>query len=378
MGSHLGSIMNRKIRVAYVIDHLGPGGAQGILLSLAEQRSPNIEAEAFSLRDRTLPATERRLRTCGVNHRSLSIARPHRRALLRLRAWLAHWRPDLLHTFLDASNSIGPAIALTLGRSRPRIVRQIDNDPFEHYHRAARAGLRWLAPAVDLHIAVSPGLETKLRRLLPWGRIEIVPPGIELARFQPDAKLERESDPDWHGTPVIGTAARLTEQKGLDILIDAVPRIRASLPGMRVMIAGEGPQRLALEEQVSRRGLAPIVRFLGHIEHITRFYRMLDLFVLPSRHEGAPISLLEAMAAGVPVLATRVVGNADVVRDGVTGVLVEPERPDALAETAIRLLRDDALIHELTRQASAWVSAERSSAAMARRVEALYTSLLSY
>jgi glycosyltransferase involved in cell wall biosynthesis len=106
-------------------------------------------------------------------------------------------------------------------------------------------------------------------------------------------------------------------------------------------------------------------------------YGALDVFVLASRHEGSPLALLEAMATGVPVVATRVSGLAEVVRHGTTGVLVEPEQPQALADAVINLLADAHLRRSLADAARLWVCAERSVEAMTRKIESIYASIAS-
>ena len=365
----------RKLQISYLIDHLGPGGAQEILLSLIEHRSPEIEARVYSLRDRTLPTVADRLAALGVEHWSLGLTGPAPLAPIRLRSWLARDPSDLLHTFLDVSNSLGPACVATMTRPRPHVIRHIDNDPYRHYRWITRRGLQLLGPWVSAHIAVSPDLTAALHRLLPSARIEVVPPGINLQHFG-EGRDRSEALPGQDGVVTIGTVARLTEQKGLDRLLEAIPQIGARWPGLRVLIAGDGPRRAALEAQTNRLGITPVVSFLGHLTDVRPVYRALDVFVLPSRHEGAPLALVEAMAMGVPVVATRVVGSADLVHDGRTGVLVEPERSQALAEAVIRLLADPARRASLAREARRWVRAERSAASMTRKIEAIYATIL--
>jgi glycosyltransferase involved in cell wall biosynthesis len=212
----------------------------------------------------------------------------------------------------------------------------------------------------------------------------VVPPGIDLGRFVSSAR-ENESVPKSSASPhrpgnrpaTIGTVARLTDQKGVDTLLKSALRIRARFPDLRVLIAGEGPLRADLEAEVGRLGLADAVCFLGHVEDVRLVYGALDVFVLASRHEGSPLALLEAMATGVPVVATRVSGLAEVVRDGTTGVLVEPEQPQALADAVINLLADTHLRRSLADAACLWVCAERSVEAMTRKIESIYASIAS-
>jgi glycosyltransferase involved in cell wall biosynthesis len=369
----------RKLQIAYLIDHMGPGGAQENLLSLIENRSAGIEAEVYSLRDRTLPTVAARLARAGVRHRTLGLTGPAPLAPMRLRRWLRSDAPDLLHTFLDVSNSVGPACVATMTRPRPRVIRHIDNDPYRHYRWITRRGLALLEPWVSAHIAVSPALAAASRRLLRSAHIEVVPPGIDLRRFgQGDdgSAAVPAARPAEDGVATIGTVARLAHQKGLDRLIEAIPPIRVRWPGLRVLIAGEGPRRAALEAQADRLGLTAVVSFLGHLDDVRPVYRQLDIFVLPSRHEGWPLALLEAMAMGVPVVATRVAGSTDLVCDGSTGVLVGSERSQDLAEAVIRLLADPTRRASLAREAGRWVRRECSAVSMARKIEAVYAAVV--
>jgi L-malate glycosyltransferase len=369
----------RKLQIAYLIDHMGPGGAQEILLSLIENRSAGIEAKVYSLRDRTLLTVAARLARAGVSHRTLGLTGPAPLGPMRLRRWLTSDAPDLLHTFLDVSNSLGPACAATMTRPRPHVIRHIDNDPYRHYRWITRRGLPLLEPWVTAHIAVSPAVAAASHRLLRSARIEVVPPGIDLQRFGQGGDRSEAlpaTQPARDGVATIGTVARLTDQKGLDRLIEAIPPIRARWPGLRVLIAGDGPRRAALEAQADRLGLTAVVSFLGHLDDVTPVYRQLDIFVLPSRHEGSPLALVEAMAMGVPVVATRFAGSTDLVCDGSTGVLVGSERLQDLAEAVIRLLADPTRRASLAREAGRWVRAERSAVSMARRIEAIYAAIV--
>ena len=139
---------------------------------------------------------------------------------------------------------------------------------------------------------------------------------------------------------VIGTAGRLVELKGIEYLIRAVAAMHSEFPTLRLEIAGSGPQRSKLEEEVARAGLIQKVQFLGWIDDLNKVLPGWDVFVMPSLEEGFPIAALDAMAAGVPVIASAVGGVPELIEDGQTGWLVPPRDADALASRLRLLLRD--------------------------------------
>jgi glycosyltransferase involved in cell wall biosynthesis len=365
------------MKVVHLIDHLGLGGSQAVLLDLLERRSPEIEAEVWALRDRTLPKTAQRLRDSGVRLRCLSLSGRNPLRLRDLRTSLGQVRPDLLHTHLDISNTLGVAVALTLGRARPRIVCHIENSPCVHYGRAARWLLGRVAARVDACIVLSPSLRAAAQPFLRGVlRLEVIPPGIDLDRFDP-ATVDPAAVQRLRGSTsrVVGIVARLARQKGIETLLDAIPRLLDAAPDTRVLVVGDGPSRAALEARAGRLGIVPALRFLGYRADVEAIYAALDVMVMPSRHEGFGIAFLEAMAMGVPVVGTRVVGSVDAVQDGINGLLVRPDDPAALAAAILRLFDDPDLRRRIVDEARRWVGAHGSRESMARRTEALYATL---
>ena len=250
------------MRVVHLIDHLGLGGSQTLLLDLLERRGPDIEPEVWTLRDRTLPKTAQRLRDSGVRLRYLSLSGLNPLRLRGLRASLAQVRPDLLHTHLDISNTLGAAVALTLGSARPRIVCHIENHPRLHYGRAARWLLGRVAARVDAYIVLSPSLREAAQPFLRGARrLEVIRPGIDLDRFDP-AAVQPAGVRRLRGSAsrVVGIVARLAEQKGIETLLDAIPRLLDAAPDTRVLVVGDGPSRAALEARARRLGIAAAVR----------------------------------------------------------------------------------------------------------------------
>ncbi len=172
--------------------------------------------------------------------------------------------------------------------------------------------------------------------------------GIDLSRYRqsPDSTAARAK----YGIPaeavVVGTVARMAPQKGLNYLIEAIPGIKTRVSQMSreadilFVLAGDGPLRPELQKLTGQLGIGGTVLFPGFVEDIGELFACLDIFVVPSIAEGLSITTMEAMAAGLPVIASRAGGLPELVRDGETGLLVEPRDPEGLAEAVARLISD--------------------------------------
>jgi glycosyltransferase involved in cell wall biosynthesis len=190
----------------------------------------------------------------------------------------------------------------------------------------------------------------------PGARVELVHCGVELDRF-PWHEL------DGRATDTVLCVASLQPKKGHADLVDAVAVLAEHRPGVRLELVGEGPERERIERQARERGVEARVQLLGArpAEDVRDRLARARAFALPAvrlpsgRMEGIPVALMEAMAAGVPVVATRLSGIPELVQDGVTGLLVEPHAPEALAAALERLLSDADLAADLTRNARALV-----------------------
>jgi glycosyltransferase involved in cell wall biosynthesis len=209
-------------------------------------------------------------------------------------------------------------------------------------------------------IAVSKAVYRMLvdRHILPPERISLIPNAVELP---PALSRQREAlqarfgfSPD---NVVAVTTARLVPAKGHRYLLEAMAGLRAEFPRLRLLFLGDGEARATLEAQRDALGLAGSVFFAGSVGGVLPLLTGCDLFVLPSLWEGMPVALLEAMAVGLPVLATRVDGTPEVITDGETGLLVPPRDPGALADGLRRLLTDDALCARLAAAGQAHVRA---------------------
>jgi len=208
---------------------------------------------------------------------------------------------------------------------------------------------------VDAFIAISDSIaEGLLRDGVPEGHIHRIPNFIDEEIFRPPDAGEKKALQAEFGFgrgPVAVFAGRLAPVKGIDTLLDAWSSVSSRFPGALLLVLGEGPMRDSLKERALRLGIAGSVLFPGRVVGIERYYRAVDLFVLSSKVEGLPNALLEAMATGLPVAATRVGGVPDVVRDGENGLLAAPEDPSSLARGIALLLQDAGLRQRLGKAA---------------------------
>jgi glycosyltransferase involved in cell wall biosynthesis len=365
------------VRVVHVIDHMGMGGEQRLVCDLVEARAPDMEITVCALRRRDLPGVRERLTGAGVPYRALGIDRGNPLELVRFRSLLRHTRPDVLHLHLEYSTLLGAAAALSLGAPRPLLVASVANDP----HRQAlihRWAGRLLAPWIDIHLTVSRGLaDAVLRAYGPRPkRVESLAPGIDLSRFDgvpPNASTVAGYRRG--ARRVVGTIARLAAQKAIHVLLDATPLLLRDDPATRLLIVGDGPLRAALEHRARELGISHAVTFAGYQEDVVSAYGAMDVFVLPSRDEGYGLVFLEAMAMGVPVVGTRVIGTTDAVEDGVTGLLVPYNDAPALAQAVLRILGDPELACRLRGTAAERVRRGFSRERWTAQVEALYRDL---
>lgn len=150
---------------------------------------------------------------------------------------------------------------------------------------------------------------------------------------------------------VINFTGRIVERKGVDVLINAFAKIKELLASSILIIIGTGPDEDKIKNLVLKLGMNNNIRFLGHSSEVAKYYQTSDIFVLPSYAEGMPNSLLEAMACGLPVIASRIGGVVDVVEDGKSGILFEPGNVSELTSAMIRLLKDDELRQRLGTEA---------------------------
>lgn len=292
--------------------------------------------------------------------------------LLRLVALVRDFRPDVIHGYLFSAN----LFAALAGRACGVPVVCVAKRNMDVFETPRQVAVQRLAHRLATHVtAVSEEVAGSSVALgVPRERVTVIENGVDVARFDGASSAPVAAGlagvPD--GVPVIGSIGCLAPRKDYGTLLEALARLRAAGRDFRCAIAGDGPDRAALEAQAAALGLADRVTFLGERGDIDRLLPAFRVFALSSREEGIPNALLEAMAAARPCVVTRVGGNAEVLDDGRTGRLVPPADPGALAAALGGMLDDPAGAERLGRAAREAMIAERSIDAMVRRHEAFY------
>ena len=294
--------------------------------------------------------------------------------LFRLRAQLRRRNVAIVHSYLFHANFVGTLAARAAGVPVALVSKRSLDTYSQRWERAAcRIGNRLAdrvvvnAEAVAHHVGVAEGC--------PRRRVVVVPNGIDITRV--DAVGRRATPPLAEGhAPVIGTIGRLSTKKGQIDLLDAAARVFEHEPCARLRLVGDGPLRPELEARATALGISDRVEFTGAIQDGAKTLGDLDVFVLPSHMEGMSNSLLEAHAAGLPVVATNVGGNAEVTLDCATGLVVPPRDPLALADAILRMLKDPARARAMAAAGRTRILEEFTVQRMVSRMERLYTGLL--
>lgn len=304
----------------------------------------------------------------------------------RLYRILRRERPAIVHLHLMKARFFG-GIAAKLARV-PVIVETFHGNLFSEYFGksktqailAAERFLGWLI--MDRVIAISEGQKKELirYRVCPAEKAEIIPVGLDLKRFQNcsafKGKLRKELNLT-EKTFLLGIVGRLVSVKGHSYLLEAISRLaRSTEMDFSVLIIGDGPLRGALESQARALGIEEQVRFLGWRFDLERVYADLDLVVLASLNEGTPAALIEAMAAGKPVVTTEVGGIPDLVEDGITALVVPPKDSVAMTEAILKLLIDANLRRRLGEMAKDAVYPKYDICRLIQNMKKFYLSLV--
>ena len=211
---------------------------------------------------------------------------------------------------------------------------------YSFYYRVLTGVIRHIWRHAAVLTANSQGLRLLAHETAPDLSIHVIPNGVDLAHF---TRAQPVSD---NFLPRLLFVGRLISQKGVNYLLEALTLVEVPY---KLIIVGDGSERKELESQVAALNIGEHVSFTGWQEHadIIQFYRQADVFVLPSQREGLPNVLLEAMACGLPIVATHVSGTEDLIEEGRNGFLVSPRDPEALAQKLQRLLLDAGLRREM-------------------------------
>jgi glycosyltransferase involved in cell wall biosynthesis len=308
-------------------------------------------------------------------------------ATLRLAQLIRRVRPHILHTHTAKAGAVGRMAAMLVGEARRPIVvhtfhghvlRGYFGPPLSYGFRLLE---RWLARRTDALVAVSPEVRDELVRLgvAPAEKFTVVRVGIELAGRVADMNGRTETRQQLgvsDGTFMVGWIGRMTGVKRTNDVLLAFKRLQERGVDAILCMIGDGPEREQLERRAHELGIMKRTLFLGYQEEVAPYYAALDATILPSGNEGTPVSAIESLAAGRPVVATRVGGVPDVVREGEDGFLVAPGAIDALADRLERLAGDEELRRRMGEAGRERVLPRYSVERLVDDVDALYRSLL--
>lgn len=370
------------MRVTMLIHSYHPrvGGAERQLAALIPGlRAQGVEVDVITRRHPGLAPYEL---IAGVPVHRLPVPGPKPIAsftfTLAALALLRRLRPDVIHAH-ELFSTTTTAVAAKRVLGSPVVVTLHGGGDFNEIVRLKKKvmgayRLSVFAKSVDSFVAISRELDLELARVgIPPERRAFIPNAVDTDHFQPLSHSEKMAQRAALGLPDVPIAiftGRLAPEKRLDRLIALWPAVRQIHPKACLLILGVGAEAARLE-----RAAGDGVRFLGRVERVLPYLQASDIFVLPSEREGLSVALLEAMSAGLPVLATDVGGTPDVVEPGVTGWLFPPNAPEVMRDDLLTLLADANLRTRLGRQARDRVVAEYSLPIAAARLAALYTSL---
>jgi glycosyltransferase involved in cell wall biosynthesis len=368
------------LRIVFCITELDPGGAERALVELVERidrrqfdpmvycLGPRPAGNAGSLAERIEQAGTP-LVTFGAS-RSWHLPR----LLGKLRRQFETDRPEIVQSFLFHANFAASLAARRAGV--PHVVTGI---------RVAERGrpwhlklARWADTGVDRHVCVSESVREFSRREggLPAEKLLVIPNGVDAERFAAAAACPLTALGLPLGRRAIVCVGRLQEQKGLPWLFELLPGIFPQLPDHDLVLVGDGPDRGNLERLAAKLGLSERVHFVGYRPNVAEILAASDLLVLPSRWEGMPNVVLEAMAAGKPVVATDVEGVSEALGPASAQQVVRAGHGEAFAAKVRGLLKQPQLAQELGRVNQARVRQHFTWQATVAAYEALYRSLV--
>lgn len=363
-------------KLLIVTDSLEVGGAERhvVDLVLALRREGHAVTVACSVSGSLAEPLE----AARIPVRSLVRRKIKRRVSLpyawALRKLLERERFDLVHAHVYSS-AAASALA-TVGTDVPLVVTEHTEAPWQG--RGGRLFSRWMYRRVSRVIAVSSAIERRLieRDRVPPGRISVVPNSVPPTWEAQGEVLPLPQELVSGEGPVVGMVARLQPEKGVKSFLEAASRVAEEFPAARFVVVGDGPLRRELFGLAERLGIREHVVFTGFRPDAQALIRLMGVVAVPSVSEGTPLVVLEAMAAGVPVVASRVGGIPDQIEHGREGFLIPPGDTQALGEAILELLRNPELARRMGEAGSLRAGTEFGHENMVRAIEEIYRDVL--
>ncbi|MBI5024009.1 MAG: glycosyltransferase family 4 protein [Candidatus Omnitrophica bacterium] len=363
------------MNVLFLTTHLNTGGITSYLLTLSKgmiERGVRVHI-ASSGGDMAAEFSALGARLLELNIRTKSELDPRIYcALLSLSQYIRRHAIDMIHAQTRVTQVMGfwlatmtgcPFVSTCHGFFNPRVSRLMFPC--------------WGDAVVVISEAVQKHLHDDFQ--VADERISLIPSGIDMRMYTPaDYAIKRQMrlKYDLGAEPVAGIIARLSEVKGQDILIRAMKTVVEQIPDAKLIIAGEGKTEPILRKMVKEFQLERNVLFYPFTNKAVEILPLLDIFVMPSRQEGLGISIMEAQAAGVPVIASRVGGIPSLIEEGKTGFLVEPEDPVSLGQTIRMVLRDPDRLARVANAGREFIRTDHSADLMVEKTLTLYKTTI--
>ena len=297
--------------------------------------------------------------------------------VIRLARFLRRERFEILHAHDLWSNMVG-MIAATLARTPVRVTSQRDLSHDIWYTGYKRSMLRFLQRRSSVVLANAKAIRDGLvADGIPAGKTCVIYNGVDLERFEFAVNQRAIMFPgSEHLKLIVLVGNMISDVKGHSLLIAAAPEIVRRHPEARFVLVGEGPKRAKFETQAANLGLTGHFFFLGRRTDVPQILASCDLAVLPSLAEGLPNAVLEYLAAGLPVVASALGGNLEIIQNDMTGLLIPAQDSEALSAALCRLLADPGLAATLASAGHAHVAQNFSFPCLVQNIEKLYTALL--
>lgn len=365
-----------RIRVVYLAHAFNVGGAEEMVLNLVRHLPDRFEPAVVCI-NQAGPIGEE-IRATGVPFRVLGltpgVTRPF--DVVRLRDFLYEWEPHIVHTFLLTASLYGRFASML---ARVPIVIGTEVNIYQHKRPIHALAERWLMRWTDAVVASAGAVRDFYvdQVAAERSKVEVIYNAVDWAQLETTMTREvmRAAVGIPAGARVAGIIARLTEQKAHRVLFEAMAQT-PELSNLHLMVVGDGELRDELKQRVETLGLAPRVHFVGARRDLGNVLAAIDVFLMPSLWEGLPLSLVLAMGAGLPVVATAVAGIPEVVQDGVSGWLVQPGDVAGLGAAVARVFADDAQRERLGQAARAFVRPRFGVDGYVNAITSLYNRLL--
>jgi len=364
--------MKRRLRILHIIPNFGEGGAERLVVDLMEATNKEqFEIMAVSLYPESGTILEKEIRKKGFRvyflnkHRGVDL-----RMVLHLYRLFRFLRPDIVHTHRYVLRyTLLPTVFCRI----PIRVHTVHNLAQKEVDFIGKV-VHWIAFHFGKVVPISISYEVANSIKYIYGKgiyTPVIYNGIRTIRFVLNTKPENSKK-----NLVLLHIGRFSPQKNHLLLIQAFAMVIKENPAIQLWLVGDGPLRPVVEKEVLEKGLKEKVIFFGIREDIPELLAYSDILVLSSDYEGVPLTILEAMTAGKPVVATAVGGVPELIKDGITGILIPARDPEALAKNILRLSRDPELRKHIGNNAQKYALKHFDISRIAKEYEMLYLKLL--